>query len=998
MKTNILLLLFTFNLTLLSTTIQAQCNDCYAGSHIASHNNMDAHRIAAAINGGLRQSLLMQNVCGLNYVQATVLTETRTAANGFNFGGTGFPTTLNITGLPNLFCSSVLKAYLYYGCTYVEASPPATTVTFTNPALNSSVVSSTMVGTTFDNICWNGNGSATYRADVTSLISGNGTYTANLNGFAAPVYEVDGVTLLIIYSDATASYSGSIALYDGDLSNDAGVPETFQADSFNVCGIPSSATAFTLLADVQQNVNGGVNYETYNNTSAVFQNNFWNYDNISVKLASGQDSLVYGTYLNNASDCYFIALAGLYWQNTNCVTCIPLVTTMTVTTASSPNTCVDNGSASVSVTGAAGPLTYYWSPGGQTADTADSLAPGTYTVDITDGHTCTQDTITIANLAMVFTFTSTPQYCLTPGKATIIPSSGFPPYTYLWTPGGQTTASVTGLSAAMYTVTVTDSSGCSIPIQMFINEINDLSLNYASVVPQYACPPSLGYAVVNINSGKAPFTYLWSPGGQTTDTARGLTAGAYSFMVTDAYGCTSTYTTSVAYVASNMTINFNDSSWYYCPAYEGEAVSYVAGGTAPYSYLWSPGGQTTYKITGLTAGTYTLTVTDSNGCRDSATTIIYTEPVTFGAYTFPDTINAGDSAWLYAECAIPATYLWSNGSTTSSLYVEPVTTTSYTCTATTPCGTYMDTLTVYVNGSCTNAFDEPICIVTVDTATGKDEVIWGRTDSPPQNGFGSYRVYRDTGNGFNLADTQALNALSEYIDTIANPNARPVSYKLATFDSCGESALSPPHITIYLTTSAAFNVNILNWTAYVGFTPSVYRIFRGLALSSLVQIDSVASNILTFRDTLPPAGSIYVVEAVNPHSACIPESKAMPHRHILDVLSLTGSFSNGFNTKQLILGISKNVAAIGNLTIYPNPANGMVTIQFNVGTQEFVSLIHINIINELGQVVYDNSESGTAGAFKEQINLQNVAPGIYSIRLQTNSDILIRKLVIMGNK
>ncbi|HXB11103.1 MAG TPA: hypothetical protein VNZ45_03875, partial [Bacteroidia bacterium] len=204
----------------------------------------------------MSQSYIAQNVCGLNYTQASVLTETRTRGYGFNIGGTGFPTTLSITGVPNLYCSSIIKAYLYYGCTYTEASPPATTATITNPFLSNSTLPAAMVGTTLDDICWSGNGSAMYRVDVTAMITGNGNYVVNLNGFANANYEVDGVTLLIIYGDATASYSGSIALYDGDLSNDSGLPESYTAKSFTACGATSGGTAFTLMGDVQGSASG----------------------------------------------------------------------------------------------------------------------------------------------------------------------------------------------------------------------------------------------------------------------------------------------------------------------------------------------------------------------------------------------------------------------------------------------------------------------------------------------------------------------------------------------------------------------------------------------------------------------------------------------------------------------------------------------------------------------------------------------------------------------
>jgi hypothetical protein len=296
---------------------------------------------------------------------------------------------------------------------------------------------------------------------------------------------------------------------------------------------------------------------------------------------------------------------------------------------------------------------------------------------------------------------------------------------------------------------------------------------------------------------------------------------------------------------------------------------------------------------------------------------------------------------------------------------------------------------------CTNIYSEPICIATVDTATNKAEVIWGRTNSPPATG--SYNIYKDTTSGFTLIDNQPLNSLSEYIDQNSYPSDGPESYKLSTLDSCGESVLSPVHSTIYLTTTIALNVFILNWTAYVGFTPSKYRIFRGASMSTLVQIDSVPNTILNYHDTLPPLGSIYLVEAVNPSSICIPTTSIKSHT-ISSLLS--GSLSNGFNTT--VLGVQRLQNSICNLNVYPNPGNGMVNIEWSVisGHPDSYreSEVRISILNELGQIVYENKITQVNGSNKQQLNLENLSSGIYTLRLQTNTGSTVKKLVMMRNK
>ncbi len=289
-----------------------------------------------------------------------------------------------------------------------------------------------------------------------------------------------------------------------------------------------------------------------------------------------------------------------------------------------------------------------------------------------------------------------------------------------------------------------------------------------------------------------------------------------------------------------------------------------------------------------------------------------------------------------------------------------------------------------LNKCAINEFSEPVCMLTVDTATNKCELIWGRTNSPPQNGFGSYNIYRDTGTGLVLVHSQALNVLSEYLDLTSDPSANSESYELSTDDSCGESDHSSSLATMHLTTTAGFNVYKLNWTPYVGFTPSKYRIFRGLTMHSMVQIDSVSNTTLTFNDTLPPIGSYYAIEAVNPAGACIPTAKIKGHNTLA---TLSGSFSNGFNTGNILTGMAAYNSLIS-LTIYPNPSNGSVTLQ----SLELSGPWAVNIYNELGQQVF--TKTGT-GILNEKINTESFASGIYSVRVQTSAGNSVKKLVLI---
>jgi hypothetical protein len=116
-------------------------------------------------------------------------------------------------------------------------------------------------------------------------------------------------------------------------------------------------------------------------------------------------------------------------------------------------------------------------------------------------------------------------------------------------------------------------------------------------------------------SGKPPFAYLWLPGGTTDSVATGLGPGPASVTMTDAWGCTATFSFTVPEPDTlQFTATVQDASNQ--QSADGSImVNTVTGGTAPYGYLWSPGGSMDNMLSGLLPGFYTLTVTDERGCE-----------------------------------------------------------------------------------------------------------------------------------------------------------------------------------------------------------------------------------------------------------------------------------------------------------------------------------------------------------------------------------------------
>jgi gliding motility-associated-like protein len=285
-----------------------------------------------------------------------------------------------------------------------------------------------------------------------------------------------------------------------------------------------------------------------------------------------------------------------------------------------------NGSATVVASGGTPAYTYLWAPGGQTTSTASNITAGNYSVLVTDLNGCTQTAnVSVgANPGGTASISSSNNVTCSgenDGNATVTMSSGAtPPYTYAWTPSGQTTVTAVNLGPGSYNVTVTDGNGCIASTSILITEPTVITNSFTN--SNVTCNGSNnGTSTINPAGGTAPYTYLWSPGGQTTQTAGGLIAGTYTCVITDANGCTKTATTAITEPpAMALSETHTDAN---CNLSNGSATVSVAGGVGPYTYSWSTlPPQSTATATALAANTYVVTVTDANTCAQTLSVTI----------------------------------------------------------------------------------------------------------------------------------------------------------------------------------------------------------------------------------------------------------------------------------------------------------------------------------------------------------------------------------------
>lgn len=288
----------------------------------------------------------------------------------------------------------------------------------------------------------------------------------------------------------------------------------------------------------------------------------------------------------------------------------------------------NNGSASVSVLGGTGAYTYSWdtTPVQSTA-TATGLKAGTYTVTVKDANSCTKtQSVTITEPdTLIATPSQTDVSCNggSNGSATVNVTGGTGLYTYSWSPSGGTNATANGLAAGTYIVLVRDANSCEATATITITEPPVLTATIAKT--DVLCnQANNGTATVTPSGGIGTYTYSWSPSGGTAATATGLSPNTYTVTVTDANGC---FVTESVQITEPTVLSATDSHTNVsCNGGNNGTASVVAnGGTGSYSYLWAPFGGTAATASGLTAGVYTVTVTDQNSCTVTNTVTI-TEP------------------------------------------------------------------------------------------------------------------------------------------------------------------------------------------------------------------------------------------------------------------------------------------------------------------------------------------------------------------------------------
>lgn len=323
----------------------------------------------------------------------------------------------------------------------------------------------------------------------------------------------------------------------------------------------------------------------------------------------------------------------------------------------------NNGTISLTTSGGTGTYSYNWAHGSSQPSQVN-MAAGSYSVTVTDQNLCTaSEVITLSEPdSIVIAIVTSPISCFgeIDGVISATVSGGTSPFTYLWT-GGYTSATITSAGNGTYNLSVLDDNNCAASASVTLTQPNPLDVVVNPYnTPCYGTPG--GMVMLNVTGGTSPYVFAWD-NGDTTQDITGLYAGIYWVTVTDDHGCTSVGSTGIQQPDSVM-VTITTSSLLCHGDQNGSVQTFVSGGVSPYFYLWN-NAATTPSLQNLSGGTYSVTITDTNGCSS-----VYNSYVSEPAQITANPVSQPASCYGLMDGEISAgaaggspgyEILWSNG-------------------------------------------------------------------------------------------------------------------------------------------------------------------------------------------------------------------------------------------------------------------------------------------------------------------------------------------------
>ncbi len=532
------------------------------------------------------------------------------------------------------------------------------------------------------------------------------------------------------------------------------------------------------------------------------------------------------------------------------------------------------------------------------------------------------------------------------GDSTSIYANSGTGYTYQWYKDNKAIQGANNIffvagSSGSYSVKVTNSQNCSAQSkpQNITVMSSDFDVNFTASPrkPSYI-PASQQFEAVaftNLTPNLTKYNFMWIFGDGTTSTQSDpfhnyKYNGTYSVSLTAEHkqtGCRDTFTRENYILCEGGSQNpcplsvtlSSQKSPVIC---RGDSILITAQTTGNIIlYQWSvngtiiPGADTSF-IYAKESGEYHLIISDSNCSVSSLPFYVSFFPTVDPVIKSSGKIRpcSNDSIKLFLQTGYKS-YLWSNNQTSPFIWVKQ--SGDYFVKVKDAFGCWIQSEPYTVNASLLEAPE--ICIVTVDTSTGKNLIAWER---PQSNSILGYNVYKETSqaNVYEKIAFVPYDSLSVYIDTASNPRKRANRYKISLVDTCMiESALSEHHKTIHLSANTGTSgENNLIWSHYEGFPFSSYKIYRGTTPYNLTLLDSVPSNLNSYSDLNPPGGLVFYQIAVVKNDTCYPA--------IIRTVTNSGPFSQSLSNLKDYIASTTDYLVLSQDTITFDSAGGTVKL------------------------------------------------------------------------
>lgn len=526
-----------------------------------------------------------------------------------------------------------------------------------------------------------------------------------------------------------------------------------------------------------------------------------------------------------------------------------------------------DGNIHITSTGGSGSYTYQWS-NSATTQSIQNISANTYTLTITDGNNCSaQKSVTITEpAAIALSETHTAYACAgSGGSINIAASGGTMPYSLLWSDGA-TTQNRTQLNTGNYSVILTDANHCTATQSINIAALPPINTIISKTDATCNGSPT-GEIDLNVSGGIAPYQYTWNTGAGSQDLHQ-VPAGVYDVLVRDANNCAATNSTTI-YQSAAIIISDSTGDVKCYGGNEGTISLSVTGGAAPYSYQWS-NTATSQNLSNITAGSYSVTVSDAQHCHKVVSNILVNQPQQFSAnaLTYPAGCSGtGGAVHLGVSGGTPPySYLWSTND--SAEFVHDLDAGTYTVTV-------LDVHGCSLTKSATVSEAQPLMLQAAVHPTSCPEVSNGNIQLTAAGGTPAYSY--DWSNGDNTATIEQL-AIGIYTVTVNDVHHCSVTasyqvlydYTLTAQANASQTTTAGQAITLTGQASEDHH-NTYSWSPSFGMQCSSCDVTQAIPSSSttytfLVKDENGCSATDTVAIEVKAVSSLFVPNAFTPNN------------------------------------------------------------------------------------------------------------------------------------